>query len=427
MSKYRQDSLEDQLREEDRLATAMRRRRLKRWLVPLLVILLVLGAVFLAVYLMSDHPAQEAPTAETKPVDATATILAGGDVSLTPQMLAKAKTADGYDFTAMFSPITRTVAAADLAVVNIEGNFCGTPYNVIRYNYPDSLLTALHECGFDIVQTANSYSIENGLTGLQSTRQAIITHGMDPLGTYASREQRSEDGSVLIKEVSGIRIAWIGLTKGTNGLRLPDGAEGCVNLLFRDYDTNYTDVDRSAILSLVDEAKSAKPDLIICMVHWGSEYSTDISDPQKQIATLLLENGVDVILGSHSHRVGVIEWNGMPTLELPQQRGLVAYSLGDLLSSSDRESAHYGCLLSLTVTKKNGVATLTDVHYIPTYSAYPDEELGVSRFAVLDVLDALHLYEQSHYDRVSDTLYQQMQEALEDMKEDTACDLQIEK
>lgn len=427
MSNYRQDSLEDQLREEQRLAKAMRRRRRKRWLIPLLVILLVLGAVFLAIYLMSERPADASPSEETQPESRSATIIAGGDVSVTPQMLSKARAAQGYDFSSMFAPITRVVAAADLAVVNIEGNFCGEPYNVMRRNYPDSLLTALQACGFDMIQTANSYSIENGLTGLQSTKQAIEAQGMDALGTFSSAEEREETGGILVKEVNGIRIAFIGLTKGTNGLRLPEGAESCVNLLFNDYDTNYTDVDRSGILSLVDAAKNADPDLIVCMVHWGSEYSTEVSDAQKKIASLLFENGVDAIIGSHSHRVGLIEWNSMPSLELPQQRGLLAYSLGDLLSVSDRESAHYGCLLSLTVTKQDGAASITAVEYIPVYSAYPDESRGVSRYAVLDVLDALSLYESSHYDRVSKQLYEEMQDAIEQMQEDTASKLMAEK
>lgn len=427
MSKYRQDSLEDQLREEQRLAKAMRRRRRRSWLIPLLVILLVLGAVFLAVYLTSERPADLPTEAETEPESVSATILAAGDITLTPQMLTSIHKDQSYDFSSFFSSITRTVAAADLAVVNVEGNFCGKPYNVRRSNYPDSLLTALKDCGFDIIQTANSYSIENGLTGLQSTKQAIEAQGMDALGTFESTEEREQTGGVLIREVNGIRIAWIGLTKGTNGLRLPEGAESCVNLLFSDYDTNYTKIDRSGILALIDAAKSEHPDLIICMVHWGSENSSEISDAQKEIAALLLENGVDAIIGSHSHRVGPIEWDDMPSLELPHQQGLLAYSLGDLLSVSDRESSHYGCMLSFTVTKKGGVASITDVRYIPTYSAYPDEELGTSHYAVLDVLDAISLYESSHYDRVSETLYGQMQEALAQMREDTACDRMIRK
>ena len=420
---WQADSLEDELREEERLASAMRRRRRRRWLIPLLLVLLAVCVLFFVLYLISDPPQPEEIPETTKSNEETVTILACGDVTLTPQMVGRARTKNGYDFTEFFKPITRAVASADLALVTVEGNFCGEPYNAGKFNYPDSLLSALSECGFDIVQTANSYSIENGLTGLTSTKQAIEACGMDSLGTFSSREERQETKGILVKEVNGIRIAWIGLTKGTNGLRLPDGAEYSVNLLFTDYGTNYTKIDKEGILELIGAAKSANPDLIICSVHWGSEYSSEVSEVQKKIAVLMLENGVDVIVGSHSHRVSLIERNDMPSLERPNQKGLLAYSLGDLLSASDRKDARYGCMLKITATKEDGVVKLTDVRYLPTYSASPSEELSVNRYQVFDVLDAVSLYESSHYNRVSKALYEQMVQVLEEIKTQTACDL----
>ena len=426
MSRQRQtDSLEDQLREERRLAAAMRRRRRKRWMIPMLIILLLLLSLFFILYLFSDKSVE--PDETVSSADATATIIAAGDVTLTPQMLTNLRSTDGYDFTGCFRQLTRSVAAADLAIVNVEGNFVGAPYDVTDACYPEALLPALRECGFDVIQTANSYSIQNGLSGLVSTKQAIEAVGLQALGTFASREDREQSGGVLIREVNGIRIAMIGLTKGTNGLRLPEGAEYCVNLLFEDYDTNYTKIDRAGILSLIDRAKDEQPDIILCMVHWGSEYTRTISEAQTEIAQFMLENGVDAILGSHSHLVGPIEWGGETTLIGTASQGLVAYSLGDLLSAADRESAHSGCLLSLTLTKKDGVTEISDVQYIPTYSADPSEDYGVTHYAVYDTLDAIALYESSYYDRISDALYAHLLETIEDLKEQTNCDYQIVK
>ena len=426
MSNFRQgDSLEDQLREEDRLAAAMRRRRRRRWLIPLICIFLALCILFLILYFL-NKPEPSLTPEPTEPAERRITILAAGDVCLNAQMMTQARTANGYDFSDFFLPITRDVAAADLAIVNVEGTFCGEPYNVVQANYPESLLTALATCGFDVVQTANSYSIENGLTGLVSTKQFIQAQGLDALGTFTSRDDRQQSGGILIKEVGGVRIALIGLTKGTNGLRLPAGAEYSVNLLFRDYDTNYSDVDKDAILALLDAAREARPDLIICMVHWGSEYSSEISDAQKKIANLLLDNGADAIIGTHPHRVGLIEWKDFPTLERYHETGVVAYSIGDLLSSADREDAHQGCMLRLTVTKEDGVAKISDVSYLPVYSAYPSESLGQERFTVYDTRNAISLYESSHYDRVSRALYQELLEAMEDMKEATGSELLAE-
>jgi len=69
---------------------------------------------------------------------------------------------------------------ADLTVGNLELNFCGEPYSG-RPNFraPESLALALKEKGFDLVQTANTYSIQNGMTGLSGTISALDAVGID--------------------------------------------------------------------------------------------------------------------------------------------------------------------------------------------------------------------------------------------------------
>ena len=73
---WQADSLEDELREEERLANAMRRRRRRRWLIPLLLILLAVCVLFFVLYLVSDPPAPEVIPETTKPDENTVTILA---------------------------------------------------------------------------------------------------------------------------------------------------------------------------------------------------------------------------------------------------------------------------------------------------------------------------------------------------------------
>ena len=53
------------------------------------------------------------------------------------------------------------------------------------------LAMALAGVGFDVVQTANSASIQNGLSGLQSTIRYLNAAGIDHVGTYASSSDKS--------------------------------------------------------------------------------------------------------------------------------------------------------------------------------------------------------------------------------------------
>lgn len=416
-------SLDEALREERRLAAAMRRRRLKRRLIPVLIVAALLGGlIFLLSRCNANTEPEQPEETEAAPADASATLVAAGDIRFNAQMLAGLSGPDGFDFTDCFSSLTGAVAAGDLSIVNIEGNFCGAPYGGDNASYPESLLTALHQCGFNVVQTANSYSIANGLSGLVGTKQAIEAAGMEALGTFESAEDREESGGVLIKDVNGIRIALIGLTKGTNGLHLPEGAEYCVNLMYEDYDTTYSRIDKAGMRKLVDQAKSYAPDAIVCMVHWGSENTTEVSDAQLEIAEYLLDLGVDVIIGTHSHLVGPIDGPSTAAVVGTRDRGLIAYSLGDLISSSEKESTHVGCLLSVTFEKTEGKTVIADIQYFPTYSAYPSEEYDQQSYCVYDSLLAIRHYESSHYEHVSAPMYEHLLETVEDLKERTESD-----
>lgn len=101
-------------------------------------------------------------------------------------------------------------------------------------------------------------------------------------------------------EVKGFRVAFVAFTKGVGNLRLPEGAEGCVNLLYTDYNTTYQDVDTEGIRHILSQVQSEKPDIVIALLHWGSEYDSSVSKTQEEIRDLMLQGGVDVILGTHS-------------------------------------------------------------------------------------------------------------------------------
>ena len=325
------------------------------------------------------------------------------------------RTASGFDFSPLLRRITPRLSAADLTVGNLEGNV-SQEAELTDHNYPPALLDALYAAGFDMLQTANSYTIQNGITGLAATKQAIQAAGMDALGTWSSQEDRQEN-PVLIREVNGIRIAFLAFTKGMNNLRLPAGAEYCVNLLYTDYDTNYSKIARSAITAAVEEVRLLAPDLIVAMVHWGSEYDQRIADSQKEIASLLYNSGVNLIIGSHSHYVSKMELQSRTIT--PLGGNFTAYSLGDLVSAADSSAARHGCVLTVSLQKDAQGTRITGLEYAPTYSAAPSEDLGTDRYEVLDTLDAIRFYKAEYYDRVSEALYRRLVSAVESMAEQT--------
>lgn len=96
---------------------------------------------------------------------------------ITDDLLADARQPDGsYQFAESFAAVSGYTLSADLAIGNLECNFCGEPYaGKPDYRAPDSLAMTLSTIGFDLLQTANTCSIQNGLSGLQSTMTRLQT------------------------------------------------------------------------------------------------------------------------------------------------------------------------------------------------------------------------------------------------------------
>ena len=343
---------------------------------------------------------------------ATATLCAVGDIRITDELLQAARQGGSYDFSDILRGTTAVVGAADVAIGNLETTFSGEPYN--DGSAPDALATALRSTGFSLVQTANSYTIQNGLSGLERTKTILRSAGLTPVGTYESAEDRAQNRAVLV-EANGIRIAVVAFTKGMNGMRLPSGAEYCTNLLYTDYDSNYSHIDTDGIIAAIGAARALSPDIIVAALHWGSEDMSDISDTQEKIADLMFRRGVDVIVGSHSHRVGPVERRSITTDDGVQKDVVLAYGLGDYCAAQEGET---NASLALTVefTRTGESTVISDVRCTPLATA--DCGAGTApRYQVLDAADAVRLYENNYYQRVSDELYEQLLAAKQQVEE----------
>ena len=372
------------------------------------LVLLLLPVVLLFTACGSTEPTEPPPTGTSR-----TTLSAVGDIYLTKEMVSYSRGASGvYDFMPLFSQIVTQTAKSDLTIGNLEGTFA----NTAEGSYPDALAVALAQSGFDILQTANSYSVYQGLSGLTRTKDVIEEQGLHALGTSRSKEE-STDQNVLIKDVNGIRFAFIAFTKGFSGMGLPAGAEYSVNLLYEDYATDYEKVDRDGIRSLVQTAQKANPDFIIASLHWGSENISGISSTQKEITSILLNAGVDVILGCHSHRLEKIEWRTVKAEDAPDRECVIAYGLGDFCSTTEGKS-NTSVILDLEFTKNHdtGDHFISSVSYVPVSTV--DNGLGASpRFAVVPTEDAIALYENNYYLRIGDDAYQAIVEDIVDLEE----------
>ncbi len=353
----------------------------------------------------ATEPAAEAPTEETRsrfdPIT-TVHIRAAGDLNITDSVVDSGLAANGYDYTRAFQDVASTLSSADLTIMNLEGNVCGEPYGTATTSAPNKILNALSAAGVDILQIANSCTINNGLIGLNSTLQAIRAAGIEPVGAYSSTAEFKRSKGYTICDVGGIRIAVVAFTKGVGGRGLPEGSEGCVNLLYTDYESTYRRVDTAGITKILDNAKAEKPDFIIALVHWGSENNDTISKTQESIITLLKKNGVGLILGTHPHLVQEIAYD--------QTAGtLVAYSLGDFYGDGSRSGTNYSIILDIEITKDSDKRTtkVTGYSYTPIYTLTGSQSAdGYQR--VVRIEQAMQAHDGNFVDKITDDCYKDM-------------------
>ena len=332
-------------------------------------------------------------------------IKAVGDLNVTDSVILAGARSTGYDFTECFKDVAPILSDADLTIVNLEGNLCGEPYGTKSTSAPIELAHALRAAGVDLVQMANSCSVNNGMSGLRSTLSALRNAGLEPLGAYADEEEFEKTKGYTICEVNGIKVAFVAFTKGVGSRGLPVGSEMCVNILYEDYSTTYETVDKARIKGILKKVKAEKPDITIAMLHWGSEYNDAQASTQESIVKLMTDNGVDVIIGTHPHLVQKIDYDA-------ESGQLIAYSLGDFFGDGSRSGSNYSIILDLEITQdESGKNTrVTNYTATPIYTLTEDQCDGQRR--VVRIREAMQAYDNNYVDKITKEAYDDMDYSL---------------
>ena len=351
--------------------------------------------------------ATEPATRAQKSTKTTIHIKAAGDLNVTNSVINAGVAVGGYNYTRAFMDVASTLSDADLTVLNLEGNICGEPYGSDTTSAPRELLEGLRNAGVDLIQMANSCTINNGLIGLTSTLQTIRAAGLEPVGAFASESEFQQSKGYTITEAQGVKVAFVAFTKGLGGRGLPAGNDNLVNILYEDYASTYDKIDRTRITSVLKAVEAEKPDITIALLHWGSEYNDDISDTQKSIVNLMKKQGVDVIIGTHPHTVQAIEYDELAGT-------LVAYSLGDFFGDASRGGTNYSIILDLEITKDSSTGTtkVTNYSYTPIYTVSEAESAdGYRRVVRID--KTVEAWEENYLDKVSQSAKESMVYALD--------------
>lgn len=302
-------------------------------------------------------------TTASKPDEQRVSFLAAGDNIIHEQVYVDAKnraTDGGYDFCGMYDGVREFIESADLAFVNQETPLGGDELGISGYpnfNGPQAAGTALVEVGFDIVNIATNHMLDKKEAGLKGSIDFWNSQPVTLLGGYYDDEDYE---NIRVVEKNGIKIAFVTYTYGLNGMTLPSSSKIHIPL-----------IDDDEIVRMVEKAKTLA-DATVCVMHWGTDGSTVVTNEQKRLAGLITDAGADVILGMHSHTLQPVEWqvgrNGNKTL--------VIYSLGNFLNAQYDSINLVGGIITFDIVKKDGAVTIEDPIMNPIVVQYDNDRLG---------------------------------------------------
>ncbi|MCR4622995.1 MAG: CapA family protein [Clostridiales bacterium] len=278
-----------------------------------------------------------------------------------------------YDFSEMLGYISYTMQNADFTVANVDGSMGGKKYYKYGYsgypqfNTPEYLMLNLVDCGVDMLTLANNHMLDGWYDGLMAEISNCEKAGLKHIGANRSKEEKS---APVIYEINGIKVGFMNYTVSLNSM---DRAKG---LDARAMQFGVNAVSNSNAANDAKALREAGADVIVCYMHWGTEYYSTPDENQTKLARNLVSAGVDIIVGGHPHVVQRAEWLSGTNQFGEAQKTLCVYSLGNFLSehdwvknkNGDRVACDGGIVFDFTIREKSdGSFEIVSPEYIPVY------------------------------------------------------------
>ena len=248
-----------------------------------------------------------------------------GDVLLHDRVEKCALQEDGsYDYSQIFAFLEKDIKAANLAIVNQEVIIGGEELGISGYpcfNASYTMADALAKAGFDVVCHGTNHALDKGKKGLLNCMANWKAKYPD-MAVLGINESEEEYNDIYVYEQEGVKIAVLNYTYGTNGIKLPSDMPYAVDML-----------EEEKVVADIKKAEQIADFTIVCP-HWGTEYVLKETEEQRRWAQIFLENGVDLVIGTHPHVIEPIE---MLKDENTGHQMLVYYSIGNFVNWTGEE------------------------------------------------------------------------------------------
>jgi poly-gamma-glutamate synthesis protein (capsule biosynthesis protein) len=271
-------------------------------------LLILISAFLIILVYVTSHITQFGPVNMFE--DKSVKVVLLGDVMLGRSVMAQSLKTNNPKYP--FLKVANRLKQADVVFANLEAPLvegCPKTDSGMIFCADPKMVEGLSYANISVVSLSNNHITNYGQKGLVDTKKVLTEAKIDYTG----------DGSLAVKEIKGLKVGFLGF--------------------------NFVSVLPTSLDYKMITGSKKLVDILIVGVHWGVEYQDKANATQKAIAKKLIENGADVVAGSHPHWVQDEEKiDGKP----------VYYSLGNFVFDQPwSEKTKEGLVIELTFNGKN--------------------------------------------------------------------------
>ncbi|MBE4752321.1 CapA family protein [Corallococcus sp. ZKHCc1 1396] len=236
----------------------------------------------------------------------------------------------------VFGPLSDVLRTADVGVVNLETPVTDERKAVTQeliFNAPPAMARALVGAGVKVVSTGNNHARDQHPEGMVETLRHLDAVGLRHAGTGATRDAA---WTPVFMEVRGVRLGFLSFTRSLNGFSNPKDANAPHAALvpYPEHASRRGVSEKEAVERV--RVAAARCDALFVLVHWGREYAEAPHPLDRALGQALLEAGAFAVIGHHPHVLQPLEAYTTKS----GRRGLIAYSLGNLVANQGRFYKH---------------------------------------------------------------------------------------
>lgn len=285
---------------------------------------------------------------------------------------------------AMSPGVKKIMSLADVTVANLETLMDPSrkmpkwTYRTAHYNVPADYLWCwqdFHSHAQHVFSICNNHILDQGENGLLATRNSLLNQG----DTFHCLGGLNDGEDTAFLDIKGLKVGFMASTYAINRLgpkqKQPQGVP--VNL----FGCPDVEPDWVSIWTQIKILKEQGAEYIVFSPHWGfeSEYWPDAL--QRKHALKLIELGVDLILGHSPHVLQPVELVSINEMDItcPSQVrrpgskgfGIIAWSLGNFITTMPRLVNKAGAVLQLDLVKRDQQILIKELCLHPVFTACP--------------------------------------------------------